>query len=113
MPTYAYSEIRYGADVDKPASQAAGQVGTVTKIHSIKPGQKVTQEKVGVDDETWESWYRDQVIGDEPLPDDLGANESLNQYRLRKATQAAEAVASGAPIRESASTANKKENENA
>jgi hypothetical protein len=109
LTTYAYSRIRYDAEVDKPASQAAGQVGTVTKVIEIQPGETVTQDKVGVDDETWESWYRDQVIGDEPYPDDLGENESLNQYRMRKATEAAEAVASGAPIREKKAPAKKED----
>lgn len=109
MTTYAYSRIRYDAEVDKPASQAAGQVGTVTKVIEIAPGEKVTQDKVGVSDEVWESWYRDQVIGDEPLPEDLGETESLNQYRLRKATEAADAVASGAPIRETKAAAKKEE----
>lgn len=100
MTTYAYSEIRYDAEVDAPASQAAGQVGTFTEIISVKPGETVTQDQIGVDDETWEGYYRDLVIGDDPLPEDLGPDESLNAYRLRKANEEAALVAAGAPIRE-------------
>lgn len=111
MTTYAYSRIRYDAEVNKPDSQAAGQVGTINKVIEILPGEEVTQSKVGVDDETWEGWYRDQVIGDEPLPDDLGENESLNQYRLRKAVAEAAAVESGAPIREPVQADNTPKNE--
>jgi hypothetical protein len=106
LPTYAYSEIRYDAEVDELQNQAAGQVGTITEVISVKPGEKVTQDQIGVDDETWEGYYRDLVIGDEPLPDDLGADESLNAYRLRKANEEAALVAAGAPIR--ATTSSKK-----
>lgn len=109
MTTYAYSRILYDAEVDKPANQAAGQVGTITKQIAIEVGEKVTQAKVGVSDEIWESWYRDQVIGDEPLPKDLGADESLNQYRLRKANAEAALVAAGGAIRSSSTAKEEKE----
>jgi hypothetical protein len=101
---YAYSVIRYDAEVDAPASQAAGQVGTFTKQIQVEVGEEVTQDQIGVDDATWEGYYRDQVIGDEPWPEDIGDDESLSQYRLRKATQEVEAVTSGEPIREKPAT---------
>ena len=104
MATYAYTDIHYGAEVDEPASQAAGQVGTINKIIMVERGDKVTQSQIGVDDETWEGYYRDLVIGDEPLPKDLGEDESLNSYRLRKANEESTAVALNAPIRKTEAT---------
>lgn len=111
MTTYAYSRIVYDADVDGPASQAAGQVGTFTKIHAVEVGEKVTQEKLGVSDEVWEGWYRDQVIGDEPMPEDIGEDESLNQYRLRKANEEIALVQAGGTPKRSSSRAKKEEEE--
>lgn len=82
----AYTRIRKGAKVNETTG-SAGQVGTIYEYDEVQVGEDVSQDDLGVDDETWESYYRDGVVGDEELPDDMEEGESLNRYRARKAVE--------------------------
>ena len=81
----AYSLIRKGGEVTQQATPF-GQPATV-KYDEVKLGDSVSQDDLGVTDEMWASYYRDSVVGDEPLPEDMESNETMTQYRIRKATE--------------------------
>jgi hypothetical protein len=73
---YAYSEIRYDGGV-------------------IKFGEKVDQSTIGATDEEWESYIQDQVVGEEPVPEDLASTDTLSQYKVREAMANMEAAQAG------------------
>jgi hypothetical protein len=89
---YAYSRFRVGAKVDKAEGPAPGIVGTIHEYENIEPGETITQEQAGVDDEGWQRLQDEGAIGEEPWPDDINPGEPLNRYRLRKAAEAMDAA---------------------
>ena len=76
MAYYAYSTIRYDGGV-------------------VNYGEKVDQKVIGVSDEEWQTFLDDNVVGEEPIPDDLKTTESLVSYNLRKAKEDYEAAQAG------------------
>jgi len=76
----------------KTASQGAGS-DTDTFINT---GDPVTQSDVGVDDEGWAQLVADGAVVEE-VPDDIGSDESLNQYKTR--TLLAELAVANEPAR--------------
>lgn len=83
---YAHTRILKGAKVEATQG-SAGQVGTVHDHDYVEINEEVSQEALGVDDRTWEDYYRFGVVGDEKLPDDLSPSEPYNQYKARKAVE--------------------------
>jgi hypothetical protein len=89
----AYTLIKRDGKVTQEAT-FPGQP-PIVEYEYIQPGDSVSQDELGVDDETWASYYRDHVVGDEELPEDLGGDETLTQYWIRKANEQLQAAVAG------------------
>lgn len=65
----------------------AGSNIKVSTDKVIRPGETVTQKDLNCTDEEYEQYKRDGVVRSDKLPDDMLNDETLQQYRVRKATQ--------------------------
>lgn len=61
MAHFAWSEIRYGAEVDKD--------GTLVGYKTIPAGQQVSKSKLGVDDAGWEQLIEAGSVREYEYPD--------------------------------------------
>lgn len=73
---YAYSDIKHADGV-------------------VKRGEKVDQKTIGASDEEWESYQNDNVVGEDPLPEEMADHESLADYKKREAAAEMARVESG------------------
>ena len=73
MPHYAWTELRFGGEVEQRPASGNRFVNVVTKRNVIARGEKVTQKDVGVTDEEWQSWIDGGSVREYPLP--KGADE--------------------------------------
>jgi dsDNA-binding SOS-regulon protein len=76
MAYYAYTNIKNGDE-------------------TIAFGEKVDQGMIDASDEEWQDLIATNAVGEEPVPEDLGDQESLSQYHIRKAQENMAAVQAG------------------
>lgn len=82
---YAWTEIRYGADVDE-------KTGVVKSVKRVMPGETVTASKLGLDDDAFQQLVDGGSVREYPFPKKmLEDNDSRSpvEYLREQAEQAA------------------------
>lgn len=73
---YAWSEIRFGGEVDNKKAPGGRDVKVVTKRNVVEWGSKVTQKDLGVDKDEWQHLIDTGSV--RPYPPPKGANENTS-----------------------------------
>lgn len=61
------------------------KVSSVPELKYKEVGEKVTKSDFGdISDDEWNDMVANGVVSSQKLPEDLGASETLNQYKQRK-----------------------------
>jgi hypothetical protein len=66
---YAWTEIRYGGEVEQRPASGNRFINVVTKRNIVARGDKVAQKDLGVSDEEWQTLIDGGSVREYPLPE--------------------------------------------
>lgn len=77
---YAWTELRNGGEAERLlVAGGRGERFVVKNRNVIKEGEEVSQDDIGVDDETWEHWQEIGSVRSYPKPEGVDDYTSASQ----------------------------------
>ena len=88
---YLWSRYQNGGETDEVRTPNGGTRNVIVSRNVLPAGEKVTQDKLGLDDANWEALIEGGVVRTYPFPDDIpaGSTDSPIVHLQRKINEAA------------------------